>query len=145
MTVLQKITIQEDGCKILKVQSDLGKLANSPNAPWKMSRKIFLLPGITYVCKVMTNRGIVFNSDRLENFTQTNSGPGNLEFTDLTHGILFFQGKPGIYIHPPISNSPNCLGEQTGRNQNSFCFRDANSVSSSNKGTFDVTSGRSSE
>ena len=37
---------------------------------------------------------------------ETNQNPGKLEFTDLSHGSLVFQGRLGI-LHPPpewISN-----------------------------------------
>ena len=37
--LFQKITIHADGCKILIVQCNLAKLANSPNAPRKKVQK----------------------------------------------------------------------------------------------------------
>ena len=36
----QQITKYGDGCKILNVQFSLGRLANSPNAPWEKFQKI---------------------------------------------------------------------------------------------------------
>ena len=48
------------------------------------------------------NAGMVFNSDRLENSAQTPiQALGKLEFTDLPHGFLFFQGWSGI-LHPSL-------------------------------------------
>ena len=49
----------------------------------------------------LMNGCMVFNSDRPENSTQNQSSSGKLEFTDLPHGILFFQGWPGILYPSP--------------------------------------------
>ena len=75
-----------------------------------MSREISLWPGIICVCKVVMNANMVFNADRLEISLKTNLSHGKVKFIKLTHGILFFQGRPRI-LHPPLSmdikwNSP---------------------------------------
>ena len=46
------------------------------------------------------NGSMAFNSDRPENVAQTRQSFGKVQFTDLTHGNLFSEGRPGI-LHPP--------------------------------------------
>ena len=50
-----------------------------------------------HVLKVRMKRGVVFNSDHLENSLITSQN-----VMDLSTGILFFQERPGI-LHPPSS------------------------------------------
>ena len=48
-----------------------------------------------HVLRVMMKRGVVFNSDHLENSLRTSQN-----VMDLSTEILFFQERPGI-LHPP--------------------------------------------
>ena len=60
--------------------------------------------------------GVWFSIDVTWKFSlKTNQGHGKLEFMDLPHGILFFQGMLGI-LHPPPcmdikKNSPILYGK----------------------------------
>ena len=50
----------------------------------------------------MMNGSMVFNSNCLEISLKTNQSPGKLKFTDVCHGTLFFQGRPGILKPTPL-------------------------------------------
>ena len=71
------------------MERSVGKLANSPDASKNKS------PGIIWVCKVLINGSVVFNSDHLEHSTQNQSSPWKYQIYGLTprNSIL-----SGIYV-----------------------------------------------
>ena len=68
------------GCKVFTVLCSLGKLADST----------------LFVYINMIKKGVVFNSDHLENSLITSQN-----IMDLSIGIIFFQAFLEFYIHPP--------------------------------------------
>ena len=83
--LFQKNTHKWGGCKVFTVLCSLGKLADSTLSVYS----VFMY------FKVMMKRGVVFNSDHLENSLITSQN-----VMDLSIGILFFQERPRI-LHPP--------------------------------------------
>ena len=76
--LLQKIPIHGGGCKVFTVLCSLGKLADSTLS--------------VYIIK----KGVVFNSDHLENSLITSQN-----VMDLSIGNIFFQAFLEFYIHHP--------------------------------------------
>ena len=97
--LFQSITIQGDGCKILNVQCSLGKLTNTPNAPWKKSRKISLWPIIILFCRLLWVE-VWFSIQIAWKFSSKPIQPlKNSNLQTPPHETVFFQGRPGI-LHP---------------------------------------------
>ena len=87
--LLQKIPIHGGGCKVFTVLCSLGKLADSTLSIY------------------MIKKGVVFNSDHLENFLITSQN-----IMDLSIGIIFFQAFLEFYIYPPAWIGPGYRVEQ---------------------------------
>ena len=78
MSFYKKIPIHGGGCKVFTVLCSLGKLADSTLSFY------------------MIKKGVVFNSDHLENFLITSKN-----VMDLSIGVIFFQAFLEFYIYPP--------------------------------------------
>ena len=78
MSFYKKVPIHEGGCKVFTVLCSLGKLADRTLSIY------------------MIKKGVVFNSDHLENSLITSQN-----VMDLSIGIIFFQAFLEFYIHPP--------------------------------------------
>ena len=87
--LLQKIPIHGGGCKVFTVLCSLGKLADSTLSVY------------------MIKKGVVFNSDHLENSLITSQN-----VMDLSIGIIIFQAFLEFYIHPPAWKCPGYRMEQ---------------------------------
>ena len=87
--LLQKNTHTWGGCKVFTVLCSLGKLADSTLSIY------------------MIKKGVVFNSDHLENFLITSQN-----IMDLSIGIIFFQAFLEFYIYPPAWIGPGYRMEQ---------------------------------
>ena len=83
MSFYKKIPIHWGGCKVFTVLCSLGKLAQSTLSIY------------------MIKKGVVFNSDQLENFLITSQN-----IMDLSIGIIFFQAFLEFYIYPPAWIGP---------------------------------------
>ena len=94
MSVYKKVPIHGGGWKVFTVSCSLGKLADSTLC--------------LHVLMVMMKRGVVFNSDHLENSLVTSQN-----VVDLSIGIQFFQAFLEVYIHPPAWIGPGYRMEQT--------------------------------
>ena len=88
MSFSKKIPIHGGGCKVFTVLCSLGKLADST------------------LSISMIKKGVVFNSDHLDNFLITSQN-----VIDLSIGIIL-PGFPGIYICPPAWIGPGYRMEQ---------------------------------
>ena len=88
MSFYKKIPIHGGGCKVFTVLCSLGKLAD------RLSIN-------------MIKKGVVFNSDHLENFLITSQN-----VMDLSIGIIFFQAFLEFYIYPPAWIDPGYRMEQ---------------------------------
>ena len=89
MSFCKKILIHGGGCKVFTVLCSLGKLADSTLSVY------------------MIKKGVVFNSDHLENSLITSQN-----VMDLSIGIIFFQAFLEFYIHPPGWIGPGYRMEQ---------------------------------
>ena len=89
MSFYKKIPIHGGGCKVFTVLCSLGKLADSTLSIY------------------MIKKGVVFNSDHLENFLITSQN-----VMDLSIGIIFFQAFLEFYIYPPAWIDPGYRMEQ---------------------------------
>ena len=89
MSFYKKIPIHGGGCKVLTVSCTLGKLAGSTSSVY------------------MIKKGVVFNSDHLENSLITSQN-----VMDLSIGIIFFQAFLEFYIYPPAWIGPGYRMEQ---------------------------------
>ena len=78
--LLQKIPIHGGGCKVFTVLCSLGKLAD-------ITLSVYIN---------MIKKGVVFNSDHLENSLITSQN-----IMDLSIGIIFFQAFLEFYSDPP--------------------------------------------
>ena len=87
----KKIPIHGGGCKVFTVLCSLGKLADSTLS--------------VYIN--MIKKGVVFNSDHLENSLITSQN-----IMDLSIRIIFFQAFLEFYIHPPAWIGPAYSMEQ---------------------------------
>ena len=85
----KKIPIHGGGCKVFTVLCSLGKLADSTLSIY------------------MIKKGVVFNSDHLENFLITSQN-----VMDLSIGTIFFQAFLEFYIYPPAWIGPGYRMEQ---------------------------------
>ena len=91
MSFYKKIPIHGAGCKVFTVLCSLGKLADSTLS--------------VYIN--MIKKGVVFNSDHLENSLITSQN-----IMDLSIRIIFFQAFLEFYIHPPAWIGPGYRMEQ---------------------------------
>ena len=89
MSFYKKIPIHGVGCKVFTALCSLGKLADSTLSIY------------------MIKKGVVFNSDHLENFLITSQN-----IMDLSIGIIFFQAFLEFYIYPPAWIGPGYRMEQ---------------------------------
>ena len=89
MSFYKKIPIHGGGCKVFTVLCSLGKLSGS------------------ILSVYMIKKGVVFNSDHLENSLITSHN-----VMDLSIGIIFFQAFLEFYIHPPAWIDPGYRMEQ---------------------------------
>ena len=97
MSFYKKIPIHGGGCKVFTVLCSLGKLADSTLSIY------------------MIKKGVVFNSDHLENFLKVLITSQNI--MNLSIGIIFFQAFLEFYIYPSawigpeyrMTNSPTYL------------------------------------
>ena len=89
MSFYKKIPIHGGGCKVFTVLCSLGKLADSTLSVY------------------MTKKGVVFNSEHLENSLITSQN-----VMDLSIGIIFFQVFLEFYIRPPAWIGPGYRMEQ---------------------------------
>ena len=91
MSFYKKIPIHGGGCKVFIVLCSLGKLADSTLS--------------VYIN--MIKKGVVFNSDHLENSLITSQN-----IMDLSIRIIFFQAFLQFYIHPLAWIGPGYRMEQ---------------------------------
>ena len=89
MSFYKKIPVHGGGSKVFTVLCSLGKLADSTLSVY------------------MIKKGVVFNSDHLENSLITSQN-----VVDLSIGIIFFQAFLEFYIHPPAWMGPGYRMEQ---------------------------------
>ena len=87
----KKVLIHEGGCIVYTVLCSLGKLADSTLS----------------VSINMIKKGVVLNSDHMENYLTTSQN-----IMDLSIGIIFFQAFLEFYIHPPAWIGPGYRMEQ---------------------------------
>ena len=92
MSFSEKIPIHGGGCKIFTVLCSLGKLADSTLSIY------------------MIKKGVVFNSDHLDNFQFRSPGQFSIQITsqnvmDLSIGIIL-PGFPGILHLPSCMDRP---------------------------------------
>ena len=89
MSFHKKIPTHGGGCKVFTVLFSLGKLADSTLSVY------------------MIKKGVVFNSNHLENSLTTSQN-----VMDLSIGIMFLQALLEFYIHPPVCIGPGYKMEQ---------------------------------
>ena len=70
---------------------------------WESWQTAIIFLQCVHVLKVMMKRGVIFNSDHLENSLITSQN-----VMDFSIGILFFQESPRI-LHPPSCMDRPCI------------------------------------